>query len=108
MRGRGQDTGFNGKSMKYSFIILLVTFLIKQNVTPPAFPGAEGGGKFKVGGWPELKSLIPLQDSDKGGMPDNWEKQNILNPLKADNNLYALDEYYTNLEVYINSLVTKK
>jgi len=71
----------------------------------------DGGGngiidsQNDVGGWPELKSLPPPKDSDNDGMPDDWESQNNLNPEKADNNLYSLSKDYTNLEVYINSLV---
>ncbi len=59
-----------------------------------------------VGGWPELKSTAPLPDSDNDGMPDLWEKENNLNPDDAsDNNINSLDKNYTNIEVYINSLV---
>jgi hypothetical protein len=58
-----------------------------------------------VGGWPDLKSLEPLSDSDNDGMPDEWEKTNKLNPNQADNNKFILNKDYTNLEVYLNSLV---
>ncbi len=47
-------------------------------------------------------------DSDNDGMPDDWEKANGLNPHDASDALtYTLDSkgYYTNLEVYANSLV---
>lgn len=47
-------------------------------------------------------------DSDNDGMPDVWEKANGLNPNDAsDASTYSLDPkgYYTNLEVYANSLV---
>lgn len=47
-------------------------------------------------------------DSDGDGMPDAWEKANGLNPNSAaDASSYTLDPkgYYTNLEVYTNSLV---
>lgn len=47
-------------------------------------------------------------DSDKDGIPDEWEKANGLNPNDASDALtYSLDEkvYYTNIEVYANSLV---
>lgn len=47
-------------------------------------------------------------DSDGDGMPDVWEKANGLNPDDAsDATTYTLDAkgYYTNLEVYANSLV---
>lgn len=39
-------------------------------------------------------------------MPDEWEKANGLNPNDAtDGAKYGLNSQYTNLEVYINSLV---
>ena len=47
-------------------------------------------------------------DTDKDGIQDEWEKANGLNPNNASDALtYSLDEkgYYTNIEVYANSLV---
>ena len=48
-------------------------------------------------------------DTDNDGMPDEWEVANGLNPNNAaDGKLYTLDTekgWYTNLEVYANSLV---
>ena len=47
-------------------------------------------------------------DTDKDGIPDAWETANGLDPNDATDALtYSLDskEYYTNLEVYANSLV---
>ena len=47
-------------------------------------------------------------DTDKDGMPDAWETANGLNPNDATDGLTTtLDpaKYYTNLEVYANSLV---
>lgn len=48
-------------------------------------------------------------DTDKDGMPDEWEIANGLDPNNAaDAKLYTLDtehKWYTNVEVYINSLV---
>lgn len=47
-------------------------------------------------------------DTDKDGIPDAWEIANGLDPNDAADALtYSLDskEYYTNLEVYANSLV---
>ncbi|WP_167615915.1 pectate lyase family protein [Maribellus sediminis] len=71
----------------------------------------DGGGvgiidsQEEVGGWPQLKSSAAKTDSDNDGMPDEWEKKNGLDPQKMDNNLYSINKEYTNLEVYINSLV---
>ena len=61
-----------------------------------------------AGGWPVLNSETAPADSDGDGMPDAWETEHGLNPTNAnDANLYNLDShrYYTNLEVYCNSLV---
>lgn len=48
-------------------------------------------------------------DTDQDGMPDDWETINGLNPNSAaDGKTYTLDStkrWYTNLEVYLNSLV---
>ena len=71
----------------------------------------KGTGKLidsqkEVGGWPELKSKPALADSDKDGMPDEWETKNGLQSNDAsDGNKYILNKNYTNLEVYLNSLV---
>ena len=49
-----------------------------------------------------------LIDSDNDGMPDAWERKFGLNPHDAsDGNGKTIDKYgqYTNLEMYMNSLV---
>jgi pectate lyase len=62
-----------------------------------------------VGGWPVLKSLAPLTDTDQDGMPDTWEKQNNLNPNDpADRNGDLNKDGYTNLEEYLNSIIISK
>ncbi len=58
------------------------------------------------GGWPTLNSLPAPTDTDHDGMPDAWETLYGLNPNNAaDRNGYNLNADYTNLEVYLNSLV---
>lgn len=58
-----------------------------------------------VGGWPELKTYNIKTDTDKDGMPDDWEKKNGLNPNDGnDHAQYILNKTYTNIEVYINDL----
>ena len=59
-----------------------------------------------VGGWPVYKSEKPQADTDGDGIPDSWEKRHGLNPADAsDGAKYVLSTDYTNLEVYLNSLV---
>jgi len=64
----------------------------------------------KTASYPELKKEERSNDfdSDGDGMPDEWEIANGLDPNNDDAVLYTLDKergWYTNIEVYINSLV---
>lgn len=62
-----------------------------------------------VGGWPALKVVKAPLDSDGDGMPDAWERRHGLNPDdSSDASAYTLDKDYTNIEVYLNSLVKNK
>jgi pectate lyase len=58
----------------------------------------------EVGGWPELKSIPAPKDSDKDGMPDDWERKNGLDPLNADDRNVFTKDGYTMLEKYLNKL----
>jgi len=57
----------------------------------------------------ELESVTRPEgfDTDGDGMPDEWEKANGLDPATDDAAEYTLDKvgFYTNVEVYCNSLV---
>lgn len=56
--------------------------------------------------WPTLSPGTAPTDTDHDGMPDAWEIANGLNETNpADRNYYDLHLDYTNLEVYLNSLV---
>ncbi len=56
-----------------------------------------------VGGWTKLKTLPAPTDSDKDGMPDEWEKQYELNPHDAADAAKDKDkDGYTNIEEYLN------
>ena len=57
----------------------------------------------EVGGWPVLKSTPPLADSDKDGLPDDWEKRHGLDPDSYSDSLEDMDgDGYPNLEEYLN------
>ena len=59
-----------------------------------------------VGGYPDLNPGTTPTDTDRDGMPDAWEDANGLDKNSAEDcKLYTLDQNYTNLEVYLNSLV---
>ena len=56
--------------------------------------------------WPVLKQSENFVDADKDGIPDEWEKRNGLNPSDAsDAAKVSSHKFYTNIEVYINSIV---
>jgi pectate lyase len=89
--------------------------IIREVRTGTASFGTQYGGggagiidsQKDVGGWPVLSSKTAPVDSDGDGMPDNWELKNKLNPSDpADGARCNLDADYTNLEVYLDNLVT--
>ncbi|MEI8633606.1 hypothetical protein P4S72_19025 [Vibrio sp. PP-XX7] len=60
-----------------------------------------------VGGLSTLNSGVANPDNDQDGMPDAWESAHQLNPNDAaDGKTKSLNGTYTNLEVYLNSLVS--
>ncbi len=56
-------------------------------------------------GWPELKSESAPVDTDGDGIPDFWETENGLDPNNAADGKLKQADGYTNLEIYLNSLV---
>jgi pectate lyase len=58
-----------------------------------------------VSGWPSYNNGTPPSDSDHDGMPDEWEKAHRLNPKDAKDASKTDKSGYTNIEVYINSLI---
>jgi len=56
--------------------------------------------------WPDYKTYNVPVDSDRDGIPDDWEKAHGLNPNDpSDANKDLNGDGYTNLEKYLNSLV---
>lgn len=69
------------------------------------------GGKIdrpdEVGGYAPVEPGTPLPDRDHDGMPDAWETQHRLDPADpADGNADRDGDGYTNIEEYLNGLVT--
>jgi hypothetical protein len=56
--------------------------------------------------WPVLKTGNVPKDTDRDGMPDEWEKNNGLNAMDpADAAQIKTGTFYTYIEVYLNSLI---
>ena len=74
-------------------------FVNSQNDNKPAGAGSDWSA------WPTLNSEAAPTDTDGDGIPDEWETAHGLDPQKkADGNEFDASGY-TNVEVYMNSLV---
>ncbi|MGD9724296.1 MAG: polysaccharide lyase family 1 protein [Pirellulales bacterium] len=61
----------------------------------------------EVGGWPKLASKSAPADADQDGMPDAWERAHGLDAAEAADRNHDRDgDGFTNLEEYLNGLVT--
>lgn len=58
----------------------------------------------QVGGYPEYKGTA-YKDSDNDGMPDDYEVKNKLNPNDSSDAAKITSSGYSNIEVYLNSVV---
>ena len=85
------------------------------NITTNKFPhdgsrGSKGGiidSPEDVGGYKPYSKAEKIKDTDRDGIPDAWEISHGLNPKDAKDGSQFNRRYrdYTNLEVYMNSLV---
>jgi hypothetical protein len=58
-----------------------------------------------VNAWPVLRSKEPPADTDRDGMPDDWETNHALDPRNAKDAGIIAANGYNNLENYLHSLV---
>lgn len=58
----------------------------------------------EVGGWPILDSSPAPTDTDRDGMPDEWEKKNGTDPNNASDRNKVNGDGYTMLEDYLHSI----
>lgn len=61
----------------------------------------------EVGGFPILNSTITNIDSDKDGLPDDWEKANNLKIGIKNGANFDLSSQYSNIEVYAESILNQ-
>ncbi len=99
-----------GSSLKRDEVDLRIIDDVRENSY--SFEGSLGStngiidSQEDVGGWPELAAGTPVIDSDKDGIPDEWELANGLDPnLASDGAKIKAGTPYTYLEIYLNSLI---
>ena len=98
-----------GCSLKRDLVDVRIIDEIRQGTATYGRSWAGGGkgiidSQADVGGWPELKSSTAVPDEDHDGMDDRWELAKGLSPKDPqDNN--SIQDGYTNLEHYLNSLI---
>jgi len=61
----------------------------------------------QVGGYPEYKGAS-YKDSDNDGIPDAWETTHGLNANDASDAVKITKSGYSNIEIYLNSVVNIK
>lgn len=100
---------YGGASFRRDAVDIRIMKEVKEGIV--TYNGSKTGKKgiidsqADVGGWPVLNSTAPLTDTDIDGMPDSWETEQGLNAKTANATGNDLSTGYTNIEVYINSLV---
>ena len=98
---------YAGASLKRDAVDTRVTNDVKNGT------GAIINSVSDTPGYPTLSGGTPVVDSDKDGMADDWEMAQLAELGVTDKTIsdfkpaaYNLTGKYTNLEVYLNSLVT--
>ncbi|MGD9929550.1 MAG: polysaccharide lyase family 1 protein [Mangrovibacterium sp.] len=106
-----QVLAYAGASLARDAVDIRITSEAESGI-PTYMDGGNGSSnglidtQSAIGGWSALANGDVPTDTDLDGMPDTWETTNKLNPLDpSDRNNKKLDNRYTNLEVFLNSLV---
>ena len=80
---------------------------IIDHLTSLGTRGAFIASEDDLGGIGTVAGGAAPTDTDRDGMPDEWETANGLNPNVNDAAAYTLGGGYTNIEHYVNSLAAK-
>ena len=98
------ETVRTGKIDVYKDAQPFVAKYIKRRLPPDSYKQGIITHPSQVGGYPEYKGST-YKDTDKDGMPDEYEKKNGLNFKKASDAAKIAKNGYSNIENYLNSLV---
>jgi len=96
---------FAGASLNRDFVDSRIALAVETYVSGATKGNGLIGSPEDVGGYPPYNFDVPNVDSDGDGIPDNWEFSHNLNPYDAGDGKSMTKNGYTNLEIYLNSLV---
>lgn len=97
---------YAGASYKRDFVDNRITQAVETYISGSSDSKGLISSPDDVGGYPEYKSDVPNLDSDGDGIPDDWEFSHNLNPYDGGDGKSMTKTGYTNLEIYLNELVT--
>ncbi len=66
--------------------------------------GAHIDSQWEAGGWPKMRGERPLRDSDRDGIPDDWEVVRGLDPRDPADSAQTAPSGYSWIEEYLNEL----
>lgn len=69
--------------------------------------GAHIDSQWEVGGWPAMRAGRPPRDTDRDGIPGEWETARGLNPRDAADAVRTAPSGYTWIEEYLNELAAR-
>lgn len=96
---------YAGASYKRDFVDNRIAQAVETYVSGASSSNGLISSPKEVGDYPEYKSDVAKLDSDGDGIPDDWEFSHNLNPYDAGDGKSMTKNGYTNLEIYLNSLV---
>lgn len=96
---------FAGASLNRDFVDSRIAQSVETYVSGTAVGNGIITSPKDVGGYPDYKFDKPPVDSDNDGIPDDWEFSHNLNPYDPGDGKSMTKTGYTNLEIYLNSLV---
>jgi len=96
---------FAGASLNRDYIDNRITQSVETYVSGTVTGNGIIATPDDVGGYPTYKFDAPVVDSDGDGIPDDWEFSHNLNPYDTGDGKSMTKTGYTNLEIYLNSLV---
>ncbi len=104
-----EDVGANLPALDSLDARILEDVRLRRAVTKGGRSGIPGiiDSQTDSGGWPELDQGVAPLDQDHDGLPDEWERARRLNPLDPMDAQQVNEDFFSELEVYLNSFAPK-